>query len=83
MIKDKSTDIYFYSIEEFVNFLAIDSEIENECTLSLDNCVTEQDYVNFANEYELKSNEGIMVHEYILIWNIKNWKEKNNEKTGK
>lgn len=67
MIKDKSTDIYFYSIEEFVNFLDIDPEIENECTLSLDSCVTEQDYVDFANEYELTLNEGMMVHEYKVI----------------
>jgi hypothetical protein len=67
MIKDKNTDIYFYSIEEFVNFLDIDPEIENECILSLDNCVTEQDYVDFANEYELKLNDGMMIHEYKVI----------------
>ena len=67
MIKDKRTDIYFYSTEEFVNFLSIDPEIEKECTLSLKSCVTEQDFVDFCNEYELKENEGIMVHEYKVI----------------
>lgn len=67
MIKDKRTDDYFNTIEEFINYLSIDPEIEKECDLSLKNCVTEQDYVNFGNEYEYKFNGGIMVHEYKVV----------------
>jgi hypothetical protein len=67
MIKDKRSDDYFNTIEEFITYLGIDPEIENECTLSLKDCVTEQDYVDFANEYEFIFNAGVMVHEYKVI----------------
>lgn len=67
MIKDRKNGDYFNSIDEFKNYLSIIPEIEEECTLSVAACVTEQDFVDFANEYELKANDGIMTHEYAVI----------------
>ena len=67
MIKDINTGDYFENGKALIEWLNIDSNIESEMTLSINNCNTELDYIDFANEYILKENDGMLTHEYILI----------------
>lgn len=68
MIKDvRDRETYFQNGKELIEWLNIDNEIAAECTLSIEDCKTEQDYCDFANEYELKLNDGMMVREFEVV----------------
>ncbi|MBQ1574196.1 MAG: hypothetical protein IIZ78_23980 [Clostridiales bacterium] len=68
MIKDlKDSELYFKNGKELINWLSIDEEIEKDMTLSLNHCEKDEDYVEFANEYILKENEGAMTHEFKIV----------------
>lgn len=67
MIKDIKTGDYFENGKALIEWLNIDSNIESEMTLSINSCKTELDYIDFANEYILKENDGMLTHEFILI----------------
>jgi len=68
MIKDRlSNETYFTDTKKFIDWLNIDAEIAKQCILSVDDCKTEQDYCDFANEYELKLQDGAMVHDWAVL----------------
>lgn len=68
MIKDlKDPELNFKNGKELIDWLAIDEEIEKDMILSLNHCENDEDYVEFANEYILKENDGIMTHEFKVV----------------
>jgi len=68
MIKDlRDSELYFNDGNELIHWLGIDKDVEKDMTLSLDSCETEHDYVEFANEYILKENDGVMTHEFKVV----------------
>lgn len=68
MIKDlKDSELYFKNGKELIDWLAIDEEIEKDMILSLNHCENDEDYVEFANEYILKENDGVVTHEFKVV----------------
>lgn len=68
MIKDvRDTELYFNNGKELIEWLNIDPEIAADIIPSLENCETDKDYVDFANEYILRENDGVMPHEFKII----------------
>ncbi len=68
MIKDlRDSEAFFKNGKDLVKWLNIDKDVEKDMTLSLDNCETDEDYVDFANEYILKENDGIATHIYVTF----------------
>lgn len=65
IIDKKNRDLYFSSSKSFIDWLNIDNSIDTAIPLEI--CSTEQDYVDFANEYELKLNEGTAIHEWTIM----------------
>lgn len=68
MIKDIiDKENYFDDEKKLIEWLDVDTEIEKEMNISLSECKTVQDFVDFANEYTLIIDGGIQTHRFEIF----------------
>ena len=68
MIKDKRDgETYFNTVEEFKSWLNVEEEIAEQCDLDINECKTEKEVVEFANEYEYVLGGGTIGREWVII----------------